>query len=956
MINRLLLTLVLTLSIIKTVFSIPIPADKLFISPAFGQLSFSPDEKYLSTSQYNDEGYQLSLIEIESQNLINILVLPPSQTVTGYQWLDNNHIYLKISHKGFSMEGFMTIKDSQGNIKPRFAILESKGDLISSLNYSGEVLYSFKKYNSNYQQLHKVSIEQLEKNLFSKQTLFDDTKQKVHGYFFDEKKMTLFSLKIDKEAKEINFFYRPFNDYKWQKFFTLSSDSETFIPIQIIDEQTMYVLSNQNSDKVGLYKFDIKNQSLLDLIYEHEKYDLVGGKFDQQSNLHSVSFYENGQLTTNIFDKDASLEQKKFTQAFPNKIVITINSNKDNNQHILFVSASDDSGKYYLFNSDTDKAVLLFDRYPSLQDYQLNKTLEFNIKSKNGVDIESYLTLPNKDTSNGTLLIMPHGGPVGIRDYNHFNPESQFYASRGYAVLRINFRGSQGYGKAFKLSGVGEFGLDIEKDITNTVNYINSRYSFKRRCAIGSSYGGYSSLMLAIQHPDDYQCVVGAYGVYDLPLLFNSSNIKTTDEYRESTAKVVGDNRVELKNTSPLYLANKIKTPLLLIAGKQDPIAEFEHTRRLEYVLEKLGNPPQTLYYDKTKHGHDNYFWERHQSITIAEFLKNTFNFNSYEQLISADKDAKAIVDLAEDYVTLADAWHFDSKIAKNPEKANEYYLKAAEMKHGRANYIMGSLHLEQGEEAESLSWYKQASKYGYAAASYKLGLLYSGNSNESVSKDNIKAFEYFRRADQQGYSSAAKIQMAKYYCVGDTIPRDNTKCVDLLKLNHLKNVLEENKTNEDEELNKQAQRAVIGKIFLETDFSAAERRALQLLLLEEYQVENIKFSINIKDAGLVSSDGLTIVNNQPKLKLSEGDHIALFFNIDADNDEKNLAIMASWQFTSENGDRGELWAGMLYGNADDTWSIKHKVSKYEAPKGTYTLTLRDSSDNIIATKSFIRI
>ncbi|MDU0353667.1 prolyl oligopeptidase family serine peptidase [Paraglaciecola aquimarina] len=193
---------------------------------------------------------------------------------------------------------------------------------------------------------------------------------------------------------------------------------------------------------------------------------------------------------------------------------------------------------------------------------------------------------------------MPHGGPIGPRDINSFNSQVQFLTNRGYSVLQVNYRGSRGFGRAFKNSGRGQWGRKIEQDISTAVEQVTKQTSFKHTCAIGASYGGYSSVMLAILHPKQYDCVVARFGVFDLPLIFNDRNTKKSDYLQKVWSKVVGEYTPKLKDYSPVYFADLLKAPILITAGRLDTRASFEHSNRLKYVLEKTSMKLSTFIID----------------------------------------------------------------------------------------------------------------------------------------------------------------------------------------------------------------------------------------------------------------------------------------------------------------------------------------------------------------------
>jgi pimeloyl-ACP methyl ester carboxylesterase len=928
----------------------PIPADKLFRNPALSHVVFSPKSTFLAGLTIDERGRFLSLINIKDSKYTNVLEIEKNQSINAFTWLDEHHLYLQYSVGSTrDLHAILEIIDAKGEITSQFIKLDFDGGLVSELNHSGEVLFSYKAQNHKYLELHKLTIQQLKEQRFTSSTLFDIGLKRVNRFFFDETKRTLFALKLDEDDKTANFYYRPLDSRRWKSLFSLSSKKETFIPQHMIDDDSMYVLSNQNTDKVTLQKFHIKTQSLTESIYEHPRFDLIGSDFDEDNQLVSVSFFENCQLSTRYFDEQSSNKQTRLNSSFPGKRIQITQTSKTGRYDALYVFASDDPGTRYLYDNQTNKATLLSKLLPDLEEYQLNKTEAISVTSDAGILVESYLTLPQASVANGVLLVMPHGGPVGIRDYDGFNPESQYFSSRGFAVLRVNFRGSQGYGKAFLQSGVGQFGLDIEKDITAAVDHVRSKYRFERSCAIGASYGGYSSLMLAIKHPAQYQCAVGAYGVYDLPLLFNSSNIKATKEYRKMMANAVGEYRAELKETSPVYLASQLNQPILLIAGKDDMTAEFEHSRRLEYVLKNLGKAPKTLYYSDTGHGHSLWGWQQHETISTAEFLRETLGLEEYFTSIKGNKDLKTA--LAEDYATLGDGWYSGGKLSKNQSLAMEYYLKAANLGHGRASYLLGADHFDQGAKESSIPWFEEAAKAGYSTASYMLGNMYAtGDTVETLPK---KSFAYFKQADEQGHAATARLKMADALCQGSGVEQDINVCIDLLNLSSIKSkpqYVQKNKvTPESEKLQTQVMATILSK----TDFSGTQAQALQDVILSETHTKLFPFEIAEVFSGLFEDDA-TKHKGETKLRLelSTGVRFGTTFEINIRDDNGSIGIAYNWTHRNERGEETPLYNNIFTG-IDGEWYASYQLSAQDELRGTFVLTLRDMADKVILVREF---
>ena len=204
-------------------------------------------------------------------------------------------------------------------------------------------------------------------------------------------------------------------------------------------------------------------------------------------------------------------------------------------------------------------------------------------------------------------MVMIHGGPhqSGTRDFWDYNSETQFLASRGYAVLQVNFRGSDGYGERYKKLGYREWGGKMIDDINDSVKWaIDKEYvDGNNVCAYGASYGGYAALMSAVKEPDLYECTIGYVGIYDLQYMFTQSDIPNNWGGKAYLQKVLGNDKAQLKAYSPLYHADKIKANVMLIHGSKDRRVPEINSEALSQALIRAGNPPEYLQYSQAGHG-----------------------------------------------------------------------------------------------------------------------------------------------------------------------------------------------------------------------------------------------------------------------------------------------------------------------------------------------------------------
>jgi dipeptidyl aminopeptidase/acylaminoacyl peptidase len=185
------------------------------------------------------------------------------------------------------------------------------------------------------------------------------------------------------------------------------------------------------------------------------------------------------------------------------------------------------SGAVHLWNEYDGKIRHLLDPRPHLKAADFPQTQAVRFKARDGMELVGYLTLPKQTGAELPLIILPHGGPHGVRDSCGFDLEAAAFANAGYAVLKVNYRGSGGYGKDFHYKWYRHWGLEMQDDLEDGVLWAAGAgiADIDRVCIYGASYGGYASLMGVVKTPDRYQCAIGYVGVYDLNILHQFGDI-----------------------------------------------------------------------------------------------------------------------------------------------------------------------------------------------------------------------------------------------------------------------------------------------------------------------------------------------------------------------------------------------------------------------------------------------
>lgn len=378
------------------------------------------------------------------------------------------------------------------------------------------------------------------------------------------------------------------------------ADDDGLSPLKLsYDGDVIYALSDQDRAQRDLVVYDPAQQKVTRTIYTKPGVDVVTALFDDRRQPIGVRYYEGGRLVSEYFDaRDRNIEAM-LKNAFPRRSVAIVDRNRTADRMLLWVDGSDQPAKLYYFDATRREAQLIDEAMPGLQKKAFVPTQLLKLRNADGTPIEAFVTIP-EGSGKRPLVVMPHGGPIGVADVLHFDRSVQFLASLGYAVLQVNFRGSDGYGRLFREAGRHQYGRGIEDDIDAAMRAALERFPLdsERMCVLGASYGGYSALYSTIRWPGRFRCAISIAGVSDRALFFTASDGGATRQGREALERWVGDPRTELDSmiaTSPLYQYRQLTVPVMLVHGREDARVDFEHTRRLVRMLNLARRPPVAL-------------------------------------------------------------------------------------------------------------------------------------------------------------------------------------------------------------------------------------------------------------------------------------------------------------------------------------------------------------------------
>jgi dipeptidyl aminopeptidase/acylaminoacyl peptidase len=421
--------------------------------------------------------------------------------------------------------------------------------------------------------------------------------------------------------------YRAAPDAPWVELSRRERASDVIYPVRFDDDnETLIVASNLGRDTMALYRYDPRTRSRGDLLVQHPRFDLVVDELESPRGVLRIDAKTRSLVGLDVvtarpetvwFDEGHARLQQTVDTALPETRNI-VSSVPDSNRHLVTAYSDRRSPRWYLFDEDKRSLEELFGSRSWLAPEQMAEMKPVVYRTRDGFEQLAYLLLPasRKPGERLPMVIHIHGGPwVAGDEWGFMNSfgvaEAQVLASQGYAVLLPHFRGTTGHGVRQFLASARQVGKAMQEDIEDAGDWaVQEGYADANRiCLSGASYGGYASLMGVAKTPDKYRCAVAGLAVTDWELLLTSSWGDTyySDAGLKFLAAMLGNaqkDREALRAVSPVYLADRIKVPVLIYAGSDDVRVPLEQMKSMRAALAKYGRSVVWIQKDEEQHGY----------------------------------------------------------------------------------------------------------------------------------------------------------------------------------------------------------------------------------------------------------------------------------------------------------------------------------------------------------------
>lgn len=439
--------------------------------------------------------------------------------------------------------------------------------------------------------------------------LYDNSKENFEGWVTDHTGTIRFATKTD--GTDNVFYYRasekePFTEYMRTGF------KDSWSPLLFtFDNKNLIVSHNLNGrDKTAVVEWDLAGKKETKLLFENADYDVSGVDWSRKRQVLTMITWEGEKAEKHIIDEQTKKLYAFLEGKFPGYEVAVASENDDETKRTIWVGSDRVTGRFYYHEDGKDELQLLCDRTPWLKEEHLAEMKPISYTSRDGMTIHGYLTLPvGREAKNLPVVVNPHGGPWA-RDGWGFNQEVQFLANRGYAVLQMDFRGSTGYGRKHWEASFKQWGKTMQNDITDGVEWlVKQGIADPKRVAIyGGSYGGYATLAGITFTPDLYACAVDYVGVSNM-FTFMNTVPPYWEPFKKMMYEMVGDPKADsllLREASPVFFVDRIKCPLFIAQGANDPRVNKAESDQVVEALKARGIEVEYMVKDNEGHGFHN--------------------------------------------------------------------------------------------------------------------------------------------------------------------------------------------------------------------------------------------------------------------------------------------------------------------------------------------------------------
>ncbi|MEY2491914.1 MAG: hypothetical protein QOH24_865 [Verrucomicrobiota bacterium] len=580
-----------------------IPVRDFFRNPVSRGYDLSPDGQTISFLQPWESRLNI-FVKPVSGGEARRLTSEKDRDIQTYFWKGNGFVIYNMDDRGDENFHLKRVDVKTGEVKDLTPFPKVRSELVDDLEdiSESEILFRMNKRDPKVFDAFRLNVQTGEMKLVAQnpgniERYITDHAGKIRAATTTDGVNTSLLTRADENAPFKTVLTTNFREQCSPQFYTF-------------DNKSIYTDSNIGRDKAAIVVIDPETGKETKLVYENPEVDVEGLAYSKKRKVLTFASYETWKVERKFFDPATETIYKTLEAKLPGYEIDVSAHDKAEEKFIVVASNDRTPGSRYLFDSKSAQLTKLVDVAPWLKESDLAPMKPIEFKSRDGLTLHGYLTLPlARDPKNLPVVVNPHGGPWA-RDEWGYNPEVQFLANRGYAVLQVNFRGSTGYGRKFWEASFKQWGRTMQDDISDGVQWlIQQGIADPKRIAIyGGSYGGYATLAGVTFTPDLYAAAVDYVGVSNLFTFLNTIPPywkPFLDQMHEMVGDPVKDKDL-LTASSPALNSAKIKTPLFVAQGAQDPRVNKAESDQIVDGLRKRGIDVEYMVKDNEGHGFHN--------------------------------------------------------------------------------------------------------------------------------------------------------------------------------------------------------------------------------------------------------------------------------------------------------------------------------------------------------------
>ncbi len=579
-----------------------IPMEDFFRNPERTRYQLSPDGNFLAYMAPWKSRLNIYTCNLETNETFQV-TMEEERNVSGYFWGSSNRIVFLKDKGGDENFHLFSVNIDGSDVKDLTPFDGVTVQVIDDLPDSDdELVIGLNRRNKEVFDAYRLNIHS------GQLTLEAENPGNITEWVTDHQGHIRLALTTDGVSQSLLYRQRAADDFR---IVQTTSFRETLQPLFFtFDNEAVYALSNIGRDRMAIVIYDPLTGKEKEELFLHGAMDLSGLNYSPRRKVLTSYSYTDWKRVTIFLDPDTETVYRRIEREVDNEEIAIVSHNKAETRFLVRRHSDKTLGAYYLYETTTEKVTLLAEVSPWLNKDALAAMKPVSYQSRDGLTIHGYLTLPIDSVGKKVpVVINPHGGPW-VRDTWGFNPEVQFLANRGYGVLQVNYRGSTGYGRKFWEASFKQWGRKMQDDLTDGVDWLIAEgIADPRRIAIyGGSYGGYATLAGLAFTPDKYACGIDYVGVSNL-FTFMNTIPPYWKPYLTMMYEMVGNPGTEeqlLHDASPVFHADKIKVPLMVVQGRNDPRVNINESNQIVDALRKKGVTVNYIVKDNEGHGFHN--------------------------------------------------------------------------------------------------------------------------------------------------------------------------------------------------------------------------------------------------------------------------------------------------------------------------------------------------------------